>query len=126
VPVALTLALDEVGEPVVFTAVAGVACGAALLEDVEDDVVAGRVLDTLVLMEVTLVLVLVLTVAADPPMVGAATAFEESTSAPVPHGMGALVPGWVGLVGGVLWPEASAMVKRVVHVMFGLAGLVNW
>ncbi len=54
---------------------------------------------------------------------------DGSTSAPVPHGIGVLpggAPGCVAFVGGVEAPDASAIVKRVVHWRSGTAGELNW
>lgn len=66
-----------------------------------------------------------LALALDPPIVGGATASEGSTRAPLPQGMGSPL-GCFASVGGVLCPVASAIVKRVVHIISGLNGLVNW
>jgi len=57
---------------------------------------------------------------------GAGTAVELSTRAPTPQGMGAPVPGWVGLGASTLLPSAPAIVKRVVQVLFAAAGEENW
>lgn len=61
-----------------------------------------------------------------PALAGAATALEGSTRAPTPHGTGSLVPGWVALGAATVWPVAEAMVKRVVQVLPGAPGAVNW
>lgn len=59
-------------------------------------------------------------------LAGGGTALEASTRAPVPHGTGSLVPGWLALGAGTVWPLAEAMVKRVVQVLLGASGAVNW
>jgi len=64
--------------------------------------------------------------AAPPPKLGAATAVEGSTRAPVPHGMGSFESGWVALGGGTDWPLGEAMVKRVVHVWSVARGEEYW
>jgi len=56
---------------------------------------------------------------------GGGTAFEGSARAPVPQGMGS-PPGWFALAGGVVAPLDEAMVNRVVHVLSGEPGAVNW
>jgi len=61
-----------------------------------------------------------------PAEAGAGTALLGSARFPVPQGMAALVPGWVGLEGGVVSPEAEAIVKRVVQVLSGASGELNW
>jgi len=57
---------------------------------------------------------------------GAGTALDGSARAPIPHGIGSFEVGWVGLAGGVLCPDAEAIVKRVVHVLSGDSGEENW
>lgn len=59
------------------------------------------------------------------PTVGGGLAWEGSSKAPIPQGMG-LPSGSVGLAGGTELPFASAMVKRVVHVKLGELGELNW
>jgi hypothetical protein len=59
-------------------------------------------------------------------LAGGGTAVEGSTSAPTPQGIASLLPGCVGLAGGVVSPFAEAMVKRVVQVLSGEPGAVNW
>ena len=65
----------------------------------------------------------------EPRYVGAATAVEGSTRAPVPQGMGLLgsvEPGWSAFSGAVVLPSAAAIVKRVVQRMvLGAAGVEN-
>lgn len=60
-----------------------------------------------------------------PALAGGGTALEASTRAPVPHGTGSLVPGWLALGGGTVWPLADAMAKRVVQVLLGASEEVN-
>lgn len=55
---------------------------------------------------------------------GAATAVVGSLSAPTPHGIGALVPGWTAFAGGTVLPFAAAIVKRVVQVLVAVLGLL--
>jgi len=55
--------------------------------------------------------------ASPPPKLGAATAVEGSTRAPLPQGMASFEPGWVALGGGTDWPLGEAIVKRVVHAL---------
>lgn len=59
------------------------------------------------------------------PLDGAGTAREGSTRAPVPHGMASPF-GSVASLGGVVFPFASAMAKRVVQRVSGESGDVNW
>jgi hypothetical protein len=61
-----------------------------------------------------------------PPLGGGGFASAALTSAPVPHGIGASLPGCVFSVGGVVFPSASAMANRVVQVRFPDAGELNW
>lgn len=59
------------------------------------------------------------------PRTGAGVALEGSTKAPVPQGI-ASPPGCVAFSGSTVLPVASAIVKRVVHVMLVVEGSVNW
>lgn len=70
--------------------------------------------DTLVLVEAAVVeLELLLELFEAPPVEGVTGAL---TSLPVPHGIAGLPPsGWFAWGGEVVWPEALAMVHRVVH-----------
>jgi len=63
---------------------------------------------------------------AEPALAGGGVPSAGFWRAPVPHGMGALVVGWVGLAAGVVSPFGPAKVKRVVQVVFGAKGEVNW
>ena len=58
-------------------------------------------------------------------MPGGGTACEGSVSAPIPHGMGE-PSGSVAFGAGTLLPDASAIVKRVVHSRAEEAGVENW
>lgn len=64
--------------------------------------------------------------AGTPPDGGAATALEGSTRFPTPQGMGSFDPGCVGFAGGVVAPEAEAIVNRVVQVLTLVCGEENW
>jgi hypothetical protein len=61
-----------------------------------------------------------------PPIGGGGTACVVSTRAPLPQGIAAPVLGCFASVGGMLIPDASAIVKRVVHDRLELDGLENW
>lgn len=106
--------------------------GAVVLEAVDEvDVVVRLVTNAVVVGSAVVVGGAVVGAAVEFPLAeapGAGTASAGLTSAPVPHGIAAPpAPGWVGLVGGVEPPLASASVKRVVHVFFvGAAGVENW
>jgi hypothetical protein len=59
------------------------------------------------------------------PLPGGGTAWEGSVSAPMPQGT-AEPSGSVAFGAGTLLPDASAIVKRVVHCVSEEAGDVNW
>jgi len=59
-------------------------------------------------------------------LAGGGTALEGSARAPVPQGMGALVPGWLALEGGEVAPVGEAIVKRVVHCFVVAPVVENW
>jgi len=80
----------------------------ALDNDIEDE--EGSPPDAMVLLDLTL---------------GAATAFEGSLSAPVPHGT-AVPSGWIALEGATEVPLGEAMVKRVDHVLLLATDDANW
>jgi len=61
-----------------------------------------------------------------PPPTGAGFASAGLVRAPVPQGIGSLLPGCSLSVGGELAPEASAIVNRVVQVLLVGAGEENW
>ncbi len=60
-----------------------------------------------------------------PVKVGGGTIADASSSAPTPQGIAA-PPGWVLFAGVVVVPSAAARVQRVVHVVLGDPGAVNW
>lgn len=57
---------------------------------------------------------------------GGGRAVEGSARAPMPQGMFSPVPGCLALAGGTEEPSVAAIVKRVVQVLTGLPGEVNW
>jgi len=61
-----------------------------------------------------------------PPPTGAGFASAGLVRAPVPQGIGSLLPGCNLSVGGVVAPEGSAIVNRVVQVLLVGAGEENW
>lgn len=119
--------------PAFWLAEVELAPAVALVALRDADVVAVPVPVALVPVDVALVVEPVVVVelpAGESPLsaalAGGGTALEASTSAPVPHGTGSLVPGWLALGAGTVSPEAEAMVKRVVQVLLGASGAVNW